>query len=81
MAILIESDEAEALLKEIDSAEGTAIGERVLELARQEVARLRRTSRSDCAERLQRLEEISRLAAAKIPKDALSPDEIIGCDE
>jgi hypothetical protein len=35
MAILIESDEAEALLKEIGTATGKAIQEVVLELARQ----------------------------------------------
>lgn len=81
MAILIESDEAEALLKEIGSAKGKAIAEVVLELARQEAARLRQPARGDYAERLQRLEEISRRAAAKIPKDAPSPDEIIGYDE
>lgn len=81
MAILIESPEAEALLTEIGNATGKAIGEVVLELARQEAARLRRPVGGDHAERLQRLEEISRRAAAKIPKDAPSPDEIIGYDE
>jgi hypothetical protein len=80
MAILIENDEAEALLKEIGSSTGRGIGEIVLELARQEAERLRR-ARQGSFERLRRLEEISMRAAAKIPPDAPSPDEIIGYDE
>ncbi len=81
MAINIKNSDAEALLREIASATGKGITETVHDLLRQEAERLRAEQARDFDIRLQRLEEISRRAAAMIPPDAPSPDEIIGYDE
>lgn len=81
MAINIKNPEVEAYLGEIRSATGKGITEIVLDLARQEAERLRAERERDFETRFQRLEDISRRAAAKIPPDAPSPEEIIGYDE
>lgn len=80
MAILIESDEAEALLKEIGRAKGKAIAEVVLELARQEAARLRRAP-ADIAERRRRIEEACERYAARVGPNPPPHEEIVGYDE
>jgi antitoxin VapB len=79
MAINIKNREVEAYLGEIRSATGKGITEIVLDLTRDEAERLRRVR--DYESRLARMEEASRQAAAKIPPDAPSADEIIGYDE
>jgi antitoxin VapB len=81
MAVNIVSREAETLLGEISSATGKDIEEIVLGLVRQEAARLRRVREHELERRRRRIDEISLRAAAKIPPDAPSPDEIIGYDE
>ena len=81
MAINIKNREVEAYLGEIRFATGKGITEIVLDLTRQEAERLRAGREQDFEVRLQRLEEISRRAASKIPPDAPSDDEIIGYDE
>ncbi|HEX8374386.1 MAG TPA: type II toxin-antitoxin system VapB family antitoxin [Geminicoccaceae bacterium] len=79
MTIDIKDRETEALLDEIRTATGKEVGDILRDLARQEAERIRKER--DFEERVRRLEEISVRAAAKIPKDAPSPDEIIGYDE
>ncbi len=79
MAVDIKDRETEALLDEIRATTGREVGEVLRDLVRQEAERIRRER--EFQERLARLEEISHRAAAKIPKDAPSPDEIIGYDE
>jgi len=79
MAVDIKDRETEALLDEIRAATGREVGDVLRDLVRQEAERIRRER--EFQERLARPGEISRRAAAKIPKDAPSPDEIIGYDE
>jgi antitoxin VapB len=79
MAINIKNREAEALLAEIREATGKGTSQIVRELAQAEAQRLRRLR--DIDERRRQIDEITRRAAAKIPPDAPTPDEIIGYDE
>ena len=80
MAVKIEDRETETLLGEISSATGKAVEDIVLQLVRQEAARLQRVREHEIERRRRRIDEIS-LRAAKIPPNAPSPDEIIGYDE
>lgn len=79
MTLAIKDRETVSLLEEIGTATGREVGDVMRDLARQEAERIRKER--DIKERRRRIEEISRRAAAKIPKDAPSPDEIIGYDE
>lgn len=79
MTLAIKDRETVSLLEEIGTATGREVGDVLRDIVRQEAERIRKER--DFQERLARLEEISRRAAAKIPKDAPSPDEIIGYDE
>lgn len=79
MTLAIKDRETVSLLEEIGTATGREVGDVMRDLARQEAERIRKER--DIEERRRRIEEISRRAAAKIPKDAPSPDEIIGYDE
>jgi antitoxin VapB len=84
MTLAIKDRETVTLLEEIGAATGREVGDVVRDIVRREADRIRKErdfQERDFQERLARLEEISCRAAAKIPRDALSPDEIIGYDE
>ena len=79
MSINIKNREAEALLVELKAATGKGTTALLLDLLRAEAERSRRLRNLDA--RRERIREICREAAAKLPKDPPSPDEIIGYDE
>jgi antitoxin VapB len=79
MSINIKNREAEALLGEIKAATGKGTTELLLELLRAEAERQRKVR--DIDERRRRLRDICREAAAKLPVNPPTPDEIIGYDE
>jgi len=81
MTIRIDNPEIETLLEEIRALSGRELDEILLALAREEAEKLRRSRPGDVEGRRARLEAISRRAAAKIPEDAPTPEEIIGYDE
>jgi hypothetical protein len=79
MAINIKNRETEALLGEIRTMTGMGTTELVLDMARERAERLRRER--DLDRRREAIDRACREAAAKIPPDAPSADEIIGYDE
>ena len=79
MTIAIKDRETVTLLEEIRTATGREVDDILRDLAMQEAERIRRER--DIEERRRRINEITARSAAKIPKDAPSPDEIIGYDE
>lgn len=79
MSINVKNREAEALLAELKAATGKGATELLLELLRAEAARQRRVR--DVEERRRRIEAICREAAARLPPNPPSPDEIIGYDQ
>ena len=79
MSINIKNREAETLLGEIKAATGKGTTELLLELLRAEAGRQRRVRNID--ERRRKLREICREAAAKLPANPPTPEEIIGYDE
>jgi hypothetical protein len=79
MPINIKNREAEALIAELKAATGKGTSELIVDLLRREVERQRR--RLEVDERRRRIEEISREYQAKMPKNPLPHDEVIGYDE
>ena len=79
MSINIKNREAEALLSEIKAATGKGTTELLLELLRGEAERQRKVR--DVDERRRRLRDICREAAAKLPANPPTPEEIIGYGE
>lgn len=79
MAIIIDNPEAENLLAQLSATTGQTATELVVELLRREADRLRRVRDIDARRR--EIEEITKVYAAKLPRNPQTPDEIIGYDE
>jgi len=79
MSVNIKNREVEALLNEIKAATGMGASRIVLELLRNEVARLRRARAF--GERRRKIMAISRRYSARLPARPSPPDQIVGYDQ
>ena len=79
MALNVKNREVEALVAELKAATGKGTTELLLDLLRREATARRRPD--DIEERLKRVKAITRRAAARLPKQRRTIEDIIGYDE
>ncbi len=79
MALNVKNREVEALVAELKAATGKGTTELLLDLLRREAAARQRPD--DIEERLKRVKAITRRAAARLPKQRRTIEDIVGYDE